>query len=102
MSYIGNTSLVQNFASGTDYFSGNGSTTVFTLSRPVVSQNDVLVIVNNVEQNPSIAYSVNGSTITFTSAPSSGTNNVYVRYISTVTQAIVPSSGSINLSLIHI
>ena len=37
MGYIGNTATTQSFSSGTDYFSGNGSTTTFTLSRQVVS-----------------------------------------------------------------
>jgi hypothetical protein len=37
-----------------------------------------------------------GTTLTFTTAPSSGTQNIYVRYLSTTTQAIVPSQGTVN------
>jgi len=88
MSYIGNTSTQQSYSPTVDYFSGNGSTTAFTLSRPAASVADVQVTIDNVAQNPSSAYTVSGNTITFTSAPLSGTNNIYVRYTSLVTQSI--------------
>jgi hypothetical protein len=61
-------------------FSGTGSATAFTLARQVVSPTDINVIVENVLQEPTIAYSVNGNTLTFTEAPGSGTNNIYVVY----------------------
>jgi len=96
MSYIGNTSTQQSYSPTVDYFSGNGSTTAFTLSRPAASVADVQVTIDNVAQNPSSAYTVSGSTITFTSAPLSGTNNIYVRYTSLVTQSIAPGQGTVN------
>jgi hypothetical protein len=96
MGYIGSTPTTQSFIAGTDYFNGNGSTTAFTLSRPVVSVNDIQAVVNNVVQVPNDAYNVSGSTITFTSAPSSGTGNVYVRYMSTTTQSITPSQNTVS------
>jgi hypothetical protein len=61
-------------------FSGNASTTAFTLTRQVVSPTDINVIVENVLQEPTIAYSVNGYTLNFTEAPPTGTNNIYVVY----------------------
>jgi len=62
-------------------FSGNNSAVAFTLSRQVLSPTDVDVIVENVRQEPIVAYSiVNGSTLTFTEAPQTGTNNIYVIY----------------------
>lgn len=82
MAYIGNTPEVQRFTSGTDYFSGDGSTTEFTLSRTVNSVNDIEVTINNVQQNPVNAYNVNGNVLTISAAPTSGTDNVYVRYFS--------------------
>jgi len=96
MSYIGNTSTTQAFTPAIDYFSGNGSTTAFTLSRPVASVAQVQVVIDNVAQNPSSAYTVSGSTITFTSAPLSGTNNIYVYYTSPITQVIAPGQGTVN------
>jgi len=98
MPYLGNTPTTQSFISGTDYFNGNGSTTAFTLSRTVASVNDIQAVVNNVVQVPNDAYTISGTTITFTSAPSSGTQNVYVRYLSTTTQAITPSQGTVSWS----
>ena len=87
MSYIGNTPLTQNYIAATDYFSGNASATVFTLSRPVASASQIIVVVNNVPQNPYDAFTVSGNTLTFTSAPPSGTNNIWVEYTSLVTQS---------------
>ena len=94
MSYIGNTPTTQSFIAGTDTFSGTGSQTAFTLSRSVNSVNDILVVVNNVDQQPT-TYTAAGTTLTFSAAPSSGTNNIYVRYLTTTLQSIAPSQGTI-------
>jgi hypothetical protein len=96
MSYIGSTPTTQSFISGTDYFNGDGTTTAFTLSRKVASINDIEVLVNNVPQQPNVVYIISGTTLTFTSAPSSGTQNIYVRYLSTVTQNITTGQGTVN------
>ena len=61
-------------------FSGDATTTAFTLTRQVVSPTDINVIVENVLQEPTVAYSVDGYTLNFTGAPGSGTNNIYVIY----------------------
>ena len=95
MSYVGNTNTTQAFTAAVDYFSGNGSTVAFTLSRPVASTAQVQVVVNNVPQNPTDAFTVLNNTITFTGAPSSGTNNIYVQYTSPITQVIQPGQGTV-------
>jgi hypothetical protein len=95
MAFIGNTPTTQAFTPAVDYFSGNGSTTAFTLSRPVASVAQVQVTIDNVAQNPSSAYTVSSNTITFTSAPLSGTNNIYVYYTSPITQVIAPGQGTV-------
>ena len=95
MPYLGNTPSQQAFTPATDYFSGNGSTTAFTLSRAVASVNQIEAVIENVVQNPSDAYTVSGNTITFTSAPPSGTNNIYVRYTSLITQVLKPGQGTV-------
>jgi hypothetical protein len=61
-------------------FNGDASTTAFTLTRQVVSPTDINVIVENVLQEPTVAYSVSGYTLNFTEAPPTGTNNIYVIY----------------------
>jgi hypothetical protein len=45
----------------------------------------MIVAIDNVIQNPSSAFNVSGSSITFTSAPLSGTNNIWVEYTSLIT-----------------
>jgi len=64
-------------------FSGDGSTTAFTLDHAVGSDEDILVSVDGVIQEPSVAYAVSsGTTLTFTAAPSSNSgNNIFVYYL---------------------
>jgi hypothetical protein len=99
MSYIGSTYSQQLTTPAVDYFNGNGITTTFQLSRSVTSVNDFLVVVNNVPQNPREAYGITASNqIAFTSAPSVGTNNIYVIYNSQVGQSVTPSPGTVTSS----
>jgi len=98
MSYIGNTNTTQGFTPAVDFFSGNASTTAFTLSRPVASVAQVQAVISNVPQAPNAAFTVSGNTITFTSAPPSGTNNIYVYYTSPITQVIAPGQGTVGLT----
>ena len=95
MSYIGNTATQQAFTPAVDFFNGNGSTTAFTLSRPVASVAQVQAVISNVPQKPGDAFTVSGNTITFTSAPPSGTNNIYVYYTSPITQVIAPGQNTV-------
>ena len=53
----------------TNVFTGDGSTTAFTLSQAVSSVNDCIVHVGGIYQVPTDAYTVSGTTLTFTSAP---------------------------------
>ena len=59
-----------------DEFTGDGSTTTFTLSKKVSSNGDLLVTLDGVVQYPSSsttrAYNTTDNTIVFTSAPASG------------------------------
>jgi len=84
MSYIGNP--INSVAFLTDQFSGNGSTTAFTMSVAPATTGSVLVAVSGVLQDPS-TYAVAGTTLTFSAAPPSGTGNVSVRYLG------IPASG---------
>jgi hypothetical protein len=101
MAYVGNDLTVQQYAPQIAYFSGNASTTAFTLPQAVVSAAQILVVVANVPQNPSSAYTVSGTTLTFTSAPPTGTNNIWVEYTSLQTNTIAPSAGTVGTSQIQ-
>jgi hypothetical protein len=54
-----------------DSFTGDGSTVAFTMSTSVQSNQTqrIVVAVGNVYQNPASAYTLSGTTITFTSPP---------------------------------
>jgi hypothetical protein len=98
MAYIGNNLTVQQYAPTIVSFTGNGSTTSFTLPIAVVTSAQIIVTVNNVVQNPTYAYSVNGTTLTFTSAPPANSTtpvNIWVEYTSLQTNLIAPSTGTV-------
>lgn len=64
-----------------DSFNGDNSTVAFTLSAAVNNTTDIEVLVDNVQQSPyDGSYSVSGTTLTFSAAPATGTNNIYVIY----------------------
>ena len=59
-------------------FNGDGSATDFTLDVAPSSTLDIEVFVGNVRQDPNSAYTLSGTTLTFSAAPPTGTNNIYV------------------------
>ena len=77
MAYLGNNPGEVFVETLKDTFSGDDSSTVFTLSVDAVT-NDIEVFVENVQQEPTISYTVAGTALTFDSAPPAGANNVYV------------------------
>ena len=91
MAYIGNIPAEAYTNTVKDSFNGTGSATAFTLSQPTVT-NDVRVVVENVVQDPTVAYSVSGTTLTFTSAPPSGTANIYVVHLGAAVMTAIPPS----------
>ncbi len=78
MSYIGNVPTTAAFPF--DQFSGTGSQTAFTLTYAPAGTTSIIVTVTGVVQNPN-TYSTVGTTLTFTGAPPSGTNNIGVVYL---------------------
>ena len=65
-------------------FSGNGSTTQFTLTSPITDEVNTQVYVDGVYQSK-LNYSSAGNVITFSSAPHAGTNNIEVINVKAVT-----------------
>ena len=76
----------------TNSFNGDGSTVAFTLSSSSTTAG-TLVMVNGVVQIPVTAYSVSGTTLTFTEAPASG-DVVDARTITTTATVSSLSSGN--------
>ena len=105
MGMIGNqTTPGVQFAITNDSYNGDGSTTAFTLSQSVSATTDIEVIVDNVQQSPHDgSYSVSGTALTFSGAPSAGTNNIYVIYHGSkhhTTAQVIPDDGSVHSSKI--
>ena len=100
MAYIGNAApsrFVSNRAASV--YSGDGSTVAFTLEQVVTQDEDVLVSVDGVVQEPSVAYAVSsGTTLTFTAAPSNNAgNNIFVYYLASQTGTVGhPSSQALS------
>jgi hypothetical protein len=76
-----------------DSFNGDASTVAFTLSRPVALPSDLEVFVDNVQQEPTSAYTVNNTTLTFTGTPATGTNNIYAIHRGGGMQTLQPQDG---------
>ena len=94
MTYIG-LSPPNTFTKSTSQtFTGNGSTTAFTLQTRVSSPEDLEVFVSNVQQQPTESYTIgsDGVTMTFSEAPPSGT--FYVIYRTVAQQAGTDTGAS--------
>ncbi len=78
----------------TQRFSGNGSTTAFTLSAAPPFAAALDVYISGVYQNLTADYTVSGTTLTFTSAPPAGTNNITTKVVSTYAGG-VPNNDSV-------
>ena len=67
------------FTYSSSYFTGDGSTTAFTITAGH-TVNSVIVTENGIVQKPTTDYTVSGTTLTFTSAPAN-TVQIGVRYL---------------------
>ena len=93
MAYLGN-NVPANFQTppAVVRFNGDGSDTTFDLGRTIGSVQEILVSVDGVVQDTS-AYTVpDGSTLTFTAAPSSGTNNIFVYFLESTRGSVTPAA----------
>ena len=80
-------------------FSGTGSQTVYTMSVTPANSESVIIAISGVVQDPS-NYTVSGTTLTFSTAPPLGTNNISCRYLglptaTTGTAAVVNATNGI-------
>lgn len=65
-------------------FNGDGSTTSFTLSSNPGVVGNINVYISGVAKLPVTDFNISGTTLTFTSAPAIGTNNILVRWAQTL------------------
>jgi len=88
-----------------DEFNGNGSTTAFTLTNAPASNSaeNFMVFVDNVYQRhgSGLAYTISGSTLTFSSAPPSGTKNIQVMQLNGVNTLNSVADGTITSAKIQ-
>ena len=83
----------------TKYFTGDGTTTTFTLDQSVPGANEanVEVFVENVQQNPVDAYTIGGAlnnSLIFSEAPVTG-GAIYVIHKGEATYNLQPATGSV-------
>jgi len=79
-----------------DAFNGTGSQTAFTLSGDAGTENNTYVYVSGVYQAKA-TYSLSGTTLTFSTAPPSGTGNVEVVWTQPLPVG-TPSDGTVTLA----
>jgi hypothetical protein len=79
----------------TQSFNGDGSTTTFTLNFEAVTGSVRVAVDNVLQPADGTSYYTNGNSITFTSAPATGTANITVTYLGTVRNVSSVSDGAI-------
>ena len=93
MAYIGNLPKTANFA--VDTFSGDGATVNFTLRDAPATTSAILVFVGGIRQQTD-SYTLSGTTLQFTEAPPTGTNNIQVLFLGIGTTTTVPADGTVS------
>ena len=102
MSYLGNPLSSMNYP--VDYFTGDGTSTTFTLSYTPASATSILVYISGVKQvasttNP--AYYLIGNQLILSAAPAAN-SPIEVNYLGIASQVNVPSSQSITQSMLSL
>ena len=99
MSTIGNKAATQHVSLQKQTITGNGGTS-YTLQQSVGSALDIAVFVNNTRQEPAIAYSASGTTLTMTGAVNAS-DSFYVIFLGkaiTTTGLPVDGVGTANIN----
>jgi hypothetical protein len=78
VSYLGQQQVAGTFNS--EFYSGDGTVTAFTLTYPYGNEASVLVFVSGVKQKTD-SYAVINGQLVFTEAPPAGTGNIEVVYL---------------------
>jgi len=97
MPYMGNPLATAFSTINKQTITGNGGTN-YTLDYSVGSSQDVEVFVNNVRQEPGVAYTANGTSLAMTGAVQS-TDDFYAVFQGKAQQTVVPGAGTITQSM---
>ena len=97
MPYMGNP-LATAFSTINKQDLTGGTGTNFTLTYSVGSSQDIEVLVNNVRQEPGVAYTANGTSLTMTGSIVA-TDDFYVVFQGKAQQTVVPGAGTITQAM---
>ena len=95
MAYLGNAPEFANFPS--KFFSGNSVLTAFILNNAPPNDASLLVFIDGVRQDTS-AYDVSGTTLTFTVAPPTATNNIQVVQLGLLRDVATPGDDTVKVA----
>lgn len=97
MPYMGNPLAAAFSTINKQTITGNGGAN-YTLTYSAGSAQDIEVFVNNVRQEPGVAYTVAGTSLTMTGNVAS-TDDFYVLFQGSAQQTVVPGAGTITQSM---
>ena len=95
MAYLGNPPQFANFPS--KFFSGNSVLTDFTLDNAPPNDASLLVFIDGVRQDTS-AYNVTGTTLAFTAAPPTATNNIQAVHLGLLKDVATPGDDTVKVA----
>jgi len=93
LAFLGNLPTSATFA--IDSFNGDNSTVNFTLREAPVTTSSILVFVGGIRQHTD-TYSLSGTTLAFSEAPPTGTNNIQVLFLGLGASPHIPSDFSVS------
>jgi len=99
MSYIGQQPLNNFVTKQSQTFTPDGSTVSFTLNFAVTSGIDIMLVINNVVQEPGAgkAYTASGTTLTMSEAPGAS-DSMYCIFLGLALQTVNPGDASVGTS----
>ena len=96
MPFIGN-QPAEKYSAFTKQDFSTSATTSYTLSQSVANENEIALFINFVRQEPTIAYTASGTSLTLTSA-TSASDDMYCVYLGKAVQTVNPPNGSVGSS----
>ena len=96
MAYIGNQNYQAYVTLNNQTFTTSGSTTIYALNYTVTNANNLDLYIGGSKQQPGVAYTASGNTLTLTTATSS---SMYAVYLGQGIQTVQPGNSSITTSM---